>query len=384
MFEYFPDNHAWSFTVLMALLSGGDINEIDDACRPLKELSSRDDNAVRESWHENWKKLGERLEGLAKLNEEEKHLLSAGRKYLSAANYYIIAERHVTHLDQRKLETYNKVLSNFKRGVLLRRDPVEFVEVPFKNSSLPSLFIPALGEGPAPCMIHFGGGDSLKETLYLSIGQELRRRGISLLIVDNPGVGGSVRLRKLFSAPDTEVPASACMDYLETRSDVDPNRIGIMGLSLGGYYAPRAAAFEKRLKCCVARGASWEFGPLAQKVAAGNAKSMTVGAFQLMFIFGKDTLEEAVAVAQKMTLEDVADKITCPLLVMHAENDRLSPLWHAEKLINTAVNSPVRKLKVFTRAEGGVEHCQADNNNLGVEYFSDWIAEILGGRPDGV
>jgi dienelactone hydrolase len=378
MFEYFPDNHAWSFTVLLALLSGGDINEIDDACRPLKSLSFRDDEAVRENWHDNWKKLGERLESMAARDERENHLLSAGRKYLSAANYYVVAERHVNHLDPRKLQTYHRVLDNFAKGIKLRQDAVELVEVPYRGSSLPALFIPAARPGPSPCLIHFGGGDSLKETLYFSIGQELRRRGLALLIVDNPGVGGAVRLRGFYSGPDTELPAAACVDYLETRPDVDPQRIGIVGLSLGGYYAPRAAAFEKRLKCCIARGASWEFGPLAEKVAGGNAKSMTVGAFQLMFIFGKETLDQAVAVAHKMTLEGVADKITCPLLVLHAENDRLSPFWHAEKLINSAVNSPLRKLKVFTGAEGGVEHCQADNNSLGVEYFADWAADVLG------
>ena len=215
------------------------------------------------------------------------------------------------------------------------------------------------------------------------VGQEFRRRGIALLIVDHPGVGEALRLRNLYSGPESEVPAAACVDYLESRNDVDADRIGIMALSLGGYYAPRAAAFEKRLKCCVAWGPCWEFESVATKVATDKAKSMTVGAFQLMFIFGKDTLEEAVDVARKMTLEGGADKITCPLLVVHGENDLLLPLWHAEKTVEAAVNSPKRELKVFTKAEGGVEHCQADNNSLAVEYMSDWVAETLGGKPKG-
>ena len=383
MFNYFPDNHAWSFTVLIALLAGGDISEVDDACRSLKELANSGDEAAQEAWHESWKRLGNRLEGLAVRDEEAGHYLSAGRKYLSASNYYTIAERQISHQNPKKMETYKQALKTFRKGIELGREPVEFVEVPYKETSLPALFIPALGDDPAPCMIHFDGGDVVKETYYLGERDVFRRRGVSQLIVDHPGVGEALRLRNLYSGPDTEVPAGACVDYLEGRPDVDPDRIGIMAPSLGGYYAPRAAAFEKRLKCCVAWGAAWDFGPVASRIASDKGQKDATGAFQLMFIFGKDTLEEAVEVAKKLTLEGVVDKITCPLLVTHGENDRLAPVWFAEKTIDGAVNSPKRELKIFKSDEGGVEHCQADNNELGVEYIADWVAETLGAFPKG-
>jgi pimeloyl-ACP methyl ester carboxylesterase len=98
----------------------------------------------------------------------------------------------------------------------------------------------------------------------------------------------------------------------------------------------------------------------------------------------EETVEEALQVAKKMTLDGVADKITCPLLVMHGENDRQVPLSYAEKTIEKAVNSPGRKLKVFTLAEGGAEHCQVDNGSLAIDYAADWIAETLGACPKGV
>ena len=105
---------------------------------------------------------------------------------------------------------------------------------------------------------------------------------------------------------------------------------------------------------------------------------------QLLWVHGKKTPEEALEVAKQMTLEGVADKITCPFLVVHGENDRQTPLWHGQKLYEEAVNSPNRRLKVFTLAEGGAEHCQADNGSMAVDYMADWAAEILGGNTKGV
>jgi dienelactone hydrolase len=109
----------------------------------------------------------------------------------------------------------------------------------------------------------------MKELLYLShLPAEFRRRGVSTLIVDHPGVGEALRLRNLKTLPETEIPAGAAIDYLQTRSDVDPKCIGIIALSLGGYYAPRAAAFENRLKMLRSLGRNLGLVGVARKARA--------------------------------------------------------------------------------------------------------------------
>ena len=380
MFEYFSDNPNWNFSISLALIGGGNIHEIDSVCRNLKGRSNQVNDAAQEAWLESWEMLGKRLEQQGIRDEDAGNYLSAGRKYLAASNYNIIAERQVSCRNPRKLEIYKKVLKQFNKGIKLSGKPFEFIDIPYGESSLPAIFVPALGDDKAPCMIHFGGADSTKETLFFATSEIYRNRGISLLIVDNPGVGEALRLRNLYSGPNTEVPAGACVDYLETRSDIDSNRIGIVALSLGGYYAPRAAAFEKRLKCCVAWGASWDFSFLVEKLTTGEFKDEHLINFQFMWLTGQKTVEDTLKIARKMTLEGVADKITCPFLVVHGESDRLLPVWIAEKTIAAAVNSPQKKLRIFTKAEGGVEHCQVDNNALAVEYIADWVSGILGSK----
>lgn len=386
MFEYFPDNYPWNIIIMSAMNRGAVISEVDEACRPLKHLSSRNDASTQEAWFESWKRVAERVEALAIDDEKAGHPLSSGRKYIRAGLYYFSAERVLKHLDPRRVRAYRQGLAAFKKGLQLRKEPAEWVEIPFQGKSMPAIFSRAGLKGRAPCMVHFDGFDNLKEFLYQASAEEFRRRGISLLIVDHPGVGEALRLRNMPVETSAELPASACLDYLGTRSDVDPNRIGIMANSLGGYYAPRAAAFEKRFKCCVAYGAMWNFGERVTNRLAGRGGTLPLVDWldQLMWVMGKDTVEAAVEVAKRITLEGIADKITCPLLVMHGENDRQVPLWHAEKTFEAAVNSPNRKLKVFTLAGGGAEHCQADNIAMAVDYMSDWVAENLGGDPKGV
>ncbi len=334
MFEYFPNNYPWSLAVMGALSRGGQVSEVDDACRPLREIAAKkNDPAAQAAWFESWMKVAERVERLADIDAQKNHALSAGRKYMRAGLYYLMAERMPSHKDARRLIAYKRGIELYERGLKLRREPVERVEVPYGAHSLPAFFVKAPVAGRAPCMVHFDGFDATKETIYGGVGDEYRRRGISLLIVDHPGVGEALRLRHLHSGPDTEKPAAAAVDYLLTRPDVDPERIGIVALSLGGYYAPRAAAFEKRFKCCVAWGAIFDFGA-AFEARLGGTNEPSVPGFgdHAQWVFGAKTLEEAKAVTRQMTLEKVAANITCPFLIVHGENDRQIPLWHAEKL----------------------------------------------------
>jgi dienelactone hydrolase len=378
VFEYFPTNYTWNLAVMAACNGGGIISEIDDACRPLIEAGRRNDAAAQESWMQSWMKVAERVGAMALAEEDRGWRRSAGRKYWRAAVYAFVAERLMSSLDARRDHVYGKALDYFRKAVGNLKHPVEFVEVPYQDTSLPALFVkaePPVGESRTPCMLHFDGLDLLKELLYLrGSAEELRVRGISVLIVDHPGVGEALRRRGLKAFPETEVPAKACVDYLERRADVDAARIGIVANSLGGYYAARAAAFEKRLKCCVLWGALFDFGERLER-----RSELSVSHFNehLRWVFGGKDDAETLAICKRLTLDGVVDKITCPLLVIHGENDRQVPVSDALKTYRLAVNSPKRELKVFTLAEGGAEHCQIDNVANYQDVMANWTAEAL-------
>lgn len=386
MFEYFPNNYPWSLAVMGAISRGGMIGEIDEACRPLKEFAARkNDPAAQMAWFESWMKVAERVERLGDADAQKGHPLSAGRKFMRAGLYYLMAERMPSHKDPRRMIAYRRGIDVYARGLKLRKEPVERVEIPYGEHTLPAFFAKAPVPGRAPCMVHFDGFDVTKEIIYSGAADEYRRRGISLLIVDHPGVGEALRLKGMPSIPETEKPAKAAVDYLETRADVDKNRIGMVALSLGGYYAPRAAAYEKRFKCCVAWGAIFDFGVAFEaRISGTNEPSVPGFADHAQWVFGKHTLEEAKAVTRQMTLKEAAKEITCPLLIVHGENDRQIPLWHAEKTYEAAVNSPGRELKVFSLADGSAEHCGADNGSLTIDYITDWVAEKLGAAVEGL
>jgi pimeloyl-ACP methyl ester carboxylesterase len=258
--------------------------------------------------------------------------------------------------------------------------------VPYEGTSLPALLIPANGlraGEKAPCMVHFDGLDVLKEIIYmLDMPQALAARGVSTLVVDHPGVGEALRKRGLTYFPETEVPAAACLDYLETRPDVDNSRVGIIALSLGGYLAPRAAAFEPRFRCCVAWGANYDWGAIQRKRFADKNSSLPVPHYwdHVAWVFGKKSVEEVMDISHKLTLNGILDRIRCPILVTHGENDRQIGVEFAERTIAGCVNSPKRELHVHTLVHGGAEHCSIDNVPLTREVMADWIAETLGGR----
>src|SRR3979490_54206 len=104
MFEYFPNNYPWSLAVMGALSRGGMISEVDDACRPLRESAARrNEPAAQGACLERWMRLAERVERLADSDAQKNHPLSAGRKYMRAGLYYLMAERMPSHKDPRRV-----------------------------------------------------------------------------------------------------------------------------------------------------------------------------------------------------------------------------------------------------------------------------------------
>ena len=212
MYEYFAGNYRWSFAVHNALRCGAQIGEIDRALRDLRTT----DEPSEDDWAAAWTGAAEAQERLARRDLDRGFRISAGERLLKASVFHITAERQLDR-GERKAAAYRNSLDCYARGSELAELGFERVEVDSPDGILPGLFIPAHGAGPHPVMIFFDGFDITKEIMALTVRESFRRRGISCLTVDSPGVGEPLRLRNVPSRPDYETPAAAIIDYLETR-----------------------------------------------------------------------------------------------------------------------------------------------------------------------
>jgi len=382
VFEPFPRNYNWSLNVNLALSMGAEIGEVNDINVALEPYAEASDE---EAWSREWAKLSQRLERLAQRDLEHGHRWTAGRKLLRSAIAEFMAERQRANTDPHKLVSYRRALTLFKEALALQESPVRHVEIPYQGKTLKALYIPAVTEAErAPCLIHFNGLDVTKELVYMMHGYDLPPRGVAAVFVDQPGTGSAIRLDHLTARLDTEVPAGAVVDYLEARPDIDPKRIGIVAISLGGYYAARAAAFEKRIAACICWGGFYSYNWYRAAASKAKREAPSVPPFQWHWVFGSNgDLEQLEKNAGKLTLEGVMQHVTCPLLVLHGENDQQVPVEMAVRTHDEAVNTASRELHIFRRDEGGSQHCQHDNVTCATDYFHDWIVDQFLGKTAG-
>ena len=191
--------------------------------------------------------------------------------------------------------------------------------MPFEGAGLPAYFKRADTDGPAPTVIMWNGLDSAKGHMYAS-------------------------------GFDHE-PAER------------------------GYYAPRAAAFEKRLALCVAWGASHDWGAVQKRRLERAGENPVPHHWDhVLWVCGETDLDTFIKKAEAVNLDGVVEQITVPFLIAHGENDRQIPLDYAHRSYRQAVNSPKRELRVFTAAEGGAEHVGLDHVSYVSTSIADWIA----------
>lgn len=383
MFKYFPTNYPWNLSVDLAIEMGARIGEIEEMCAPLQDAARQPDAAGTAAFRETWTRMADKLCGLAEEDETRGRLISAGDKYGRAAIYLMIAERLQAHDAPGRLELYQRFLSVFARGVALAGENCERVEIPYGDTHISGLYVRAEGvTGPAPLLVQVNGLDSSKELKYrVGLPRWLAQRGVSSLIVDQPGTGEALRLQGLHAVHDSERWASPLVDWLETRPEVDPRRIGMEGVSLGGYYCPRAVAFEPRFACGVVWGANHDWRDVQKKRLAREGDFPVPHYWEhVRWVWGARDMDDFMRIAENVHLDGVLDRIKVPFLVTHGERDSQIPLHWAERTYEQLVNSPRRELKIFTQREGGVQHSSFDNSANAGAYIADWVAETLGGR----
>ncbi|MBN4666715.1 prolyl oligopeptidase family serine peptidase [Pandoraea nosoerga] len=382
MFRYFPTNYVWNLSVNLAIEMGARMGEIETICAPLQDAAKQPDAEGTHAFRQAWVAMADRLQALAAEDEARGRQFSAGQKYKRASAYMITCERMLAHDSPGRVELYQRALKSFATGIALTGENCERVEIPYGEEHLSALLVRAPGVARAPVLVQVNGLDSMKEMKYLvGLPGWLAERGVSSLIVDQPGTGEALRLHGMHARFDAEHWASRVVDWLETREDIDAQRIGMEGVSLGGYYCPRAVAFEPRFACGVAWGANHDWRDV-QKQRLKREGDFPVPHYwnHVCWVWGAKDIDDFMRIAEDVHLDGVLDRIRVPFLVTHGERDSQIPLSWAYRTYEQLVNSPKRELKIFTDREGGVQHASFDNSINAGHYIADWVAETLGGR----
>jgi dienelactone hydrolase len=374
----FPGNLRWSNAMQivkgMVAYGAAAMAEIDAIAQRLKARAGEPD--LDRVWREEWSCEADRVARLGDDADAERRTITAGNQYMRAGNYYYSAERFMPPGED-KLAMYRKALRCYQ-GAMQRLHPdIERVEVPYENTSLPAWFVKGRGLGRRPTVVLFDGMDNAKEMSVIFAGLDFARRGINTLAIDGPGQSEPLRLRNIVSRHDYEVAGTPAYDFVAARPDVDRKRVAVMGYSFGGYHAPRICAFDKRYAACVAFGAMhWNVHDFVKGHAPADPRQTSASTFQFRWVVGAPDNATALEWSKKFTLEGVADKVQCPILILHGENDRIVPVAEAHKLYER-VGSKNKTLKIFTAEEGGAEHCQVDNRQLGVDFIGDWLLKTM-------
>jgi 2,6-dihydroxypseudooxynicotine hydrolase len=314
-----------------------------------------------DEWCRAWSQRAGVHEQLGRAALAQKRNLSAGEHLQRAGVYYHFAAFLFVHDPGQMKEAHHKAVECRRLALPHITPPGERVEIPYEGKQLHAILRKPSGIDRPPVVAMAMGLDSTKEECD-AYEQPFLARGLATLAFDGPGQGEGQY--DFAIRGDYEVAVAAVMDFIDKRRDLDARRIGLSGVSLGGYYAPRAAAFEKRVKACMALG-----GPFNWAEAWDGLPELTREAFRVRSHSASP--DEARRKAATLSLEGIARRITCPIFIMNGRLDRIVPAQDAERLARE-VKGPVELLII----EDG-NHIANNRAYRWRPFGADWMAEQL-------
>lgn len=312
-------------------------------------------------WCAAWSAAARTHEDLGIEAIEEQRLRSAGAHFSTASLCYHFA-KFVFVSDPVQMRTAHEAAVRCLNAALPYLDPPgERVEIAFDGAFLYGVLRVPHGIGPYPAVILVPGLDSTKEEFGATEDLFLER-GMATFSVDGPGQGEAEYALPIRA--DWEVPGRAFVDVLIARPEIDGERIAVWGVSLGGYYAPRFASGDERIKACVTLCGPYNFGEAWEEMPALTRETFTVRS-------GSADQDEAHEKALRMTMVGRSHLLTCPTLIIAGKRDRLIPWQQAQRLHDETAS--VSELLLLENGNHGCANVVAEHRYR----TADWLADRL-------
>jgi esterase FrsA len=344
----------------------------------VQQVVSRLSDFEPDPWGKEWGKLGLKYESLAEEQEKQGRSKEAGATYYLAYEYFRIG-RYPVPSSPEKIKCYKGALRTFLKAAPTMKPPLERVEIPFEGKKVVGYLQVPEGSDRPPVVMHWGGVDGWKEDRR-SNSDVLLQMGLACFTIDMPGAGENPCLGSDLNAERT---FSTAMDYLETRKDIDGERIACMGGSFGGYWAAKLAHVEaKRLRGAVNWGAGihrtfqeeW-----LRPALTLTASQYLMGPASLLdarsYIFGAKTLDETLKIAPSLSLvaQGLIDQPCAPLLCINGKEDDQHPI---SDLYLLAEHGSPKDLRIIAGA-GHMGRKRGESNDEVVDIITRWLKEKL-------
>lgn len=362
MFYLKPEHKSINFKLLRLAnhiaVEGAELNHIRRFVEKVPEPAA-------EPWYHAWTELANEQLSMAETAQAKGHKVTAREAFLRASGYFRESAFFLDHSLPAKVEAYVRSRDAFHAAIPLLDIRVQHVTVPWQGHELPGYLLLPNGPGPHPGIVFIGGADATKEEVYFIGGRRLVDRGYAVLLMDGPGQGESRLVKGHRAMPYWETLGQPAFDTLAGQTGVDAGRIGLLGISMGGYYGPRMVSSGAPYKCLAVWGSCfdvWEdlycFYPKIRRNMHGIAHI---------------TEAEAEEFYRPFTLTDAAPKIQCPVLVAHSDADAVVSVDSATKFA-AALKAP-HEVIIWK----GSIHCMYDRPAEAIPVIFDWLDDHLQG-----
>ena len=334
------------------------------------------------------------LENVTNIEEWYEAFINVAKEsteYLHKAYAYRMAEFFLEYNDPRKQEVLKECLDHFQKGFQKNGIFFEQYRIPFEIGEMKAFRFPC--DDPKEIIVVCGGYDSFIEEFVLQV-YEFNKKGYEVILFEGPGQGECIK-QQLYFRYDFDKATSTVLDFFKISNCV------FLGISWGGYFAIRSAAYDKRIKKTIMYDAFYDgyevmTNPLPMLLKYKIRKLIRKNKIQELemlcnriceksvmakwmfhqgkYITGSGTYYEMYNKIGLHNVRSIHEKITCDVLILAGEKDHYIPLNHYKKCIKLFPNAKSVKTRLFTKKEGGEQHCQIGNHMLAINEILEWMS----------